>query len=248
MHSVKRGVSACGLCVSVLVALGGVFGAAAAGADGLNLTTNDWFDASFTALTADTPIAQGGTTGITRGAGSWTAVPSSGTAKIVEDADNNSATVLSVEAPEEELEFTPAAFASPTGMETVTFKVKADAIATLPTPSDAQTAFTLYSADGANYALMGYVSDGAGAVWTNLTGVTASAIVNTWFDLTLDFSGANSSRVVRFAVNGTMLADSDGATWFPVVKQTATTINSLSFSGVGDVKTFNGVLLFPWRK
>ena len=218
----------------------GAFAAVAAGFDGKTLTTNDWFDASFTALTADTPIAQGGTAGITRGAGLWTAVPSSGTAKIVEDADNNSATVLSVEAPEEELEFTPAAFASPTGMETVTFKVKADAIDTLPAPSAAQTAFTLYSADGSNYALMGYVSDGAGGVWTNLVGVTASALVNTWFDLTLDFSGANSSRVVRFAVNGTVLADSEGATWFSAAKSNATTINSLAFSGVGDVKTFNG--------
>ncbi len=218
----------------------GAFAAVAAGFDGKTLTTNDWFDANFTALTADTAIAADSTTGITLGAGSWTAVPSTGTAKIVEDADNNSATVLSVEAPEEELEFTPAAFASPTGMETVTFKVKADAIDTLPTPSDAQTAFTLYSADGSNYALMGYVSDGTGGVWTNLTGVTASALVNTWFDLTLDFSGANSSRVVRFAVNGTVLADSEGTSWFSAAKSNATTINSLAFSGVGDVKTFSG--------
>lgn len=138
MHSVKRGVSACGLCVSVLVALGGVFGAAAAGTDGLSLTTNDWFDANFTtALTADKAIAADSTTGITLGAGSWTAVPSTGTATVVADADNNSATVLSIEAPDEELEFTPAVFAFPTGMETVTFKVKADAVDTLPTPSGA---------------------------------------------------------------------------------------------------------------
>lgn len=240
MHSVKRGVSACGLCVSVLVALGGVFGAAAAGTDGLSLTTNDWYDASFTALTVDTPIAQGGTVGITRGAGSWTAVPSSGTAKIVEDADNNSATVLAVNASGEELEFTPAALQNATGMETAQFRVKAEAVDALTAISDAQAAFALYSADGANYALMGYVSDGAGAVWTNLTGVTAGTLANTWYDLTMDFCGGGSARVVRFAVNGTILADSDGTTWFPVVKQNATTINSLAFTGVGSLQSFSG--------
>ena len=240
MHSVKRGVSACGLCVSVLVALGGVFGAAAAGTDGLSLTTNDWYDASFTALTVDTPIAQGGTVGITRGAGSWTAVPSSGTAKIVEDADNNSATVLAVNASGEELEFTPAALQNATGMETAQFRVKAEAVDALTAISDAQAAFALYSADGANYALMGYVSDGAGAVWTNLTGVTAGTLANTWYDLTMDFCGEGSARVVRFAVNGTILADSDGTTWFPVVKQNATTINSLAFTGVGSLQSFSG--------
>ena len=218
----------------------GAFAAVAAGFDGKTLTTNDWFDANFTALTADTAIAADSTTGITLGAGLWTAVPSTGTATVVADADNNSATVLSIEAPDEELEFTPAAFASPTGMETVTFKVKADAIDTLPTPSDAQTAFTLYSADGETVAIMGYVSDGTGAVWTNLVGVAASGLTNTWFDCTMDFCGENAGRLVRFSVNGTVLADSEGTSWFPAAKSNATTINSLSFSGVGDVKTFSG--------
>ena len=95
-------------------AMSGALAAFAAGFDGMSLATNDWFDANFTALTADTAIAADSTTGITLGAGSWTAVPSTGTATVVADADNNSATVLSIEAPDEELEFTPAVFASPT--------------------------------------------------------------------------------------------------------------------------------------
>ena len=63
------------------------FCAMAAGFDGMNLTTNDWFDASFTALAADTAIAQGDTTGITPGAGSWTSVPTTGKATIAADDD-----------------------------------------------------------------------------------------------------------------------------------------------------------------
>ena len=55
------------------VAMGGAIAAFGAGFDGLSLATNDWFDADFTALTADTAIAAGSTTGITLGTGSWTA-------------------------------------------------------------------------------------------------------------------------------------------------------------------------------
>ena len=85
-------------------------GAIAAGFDGVPLTTNDWFDAGFTALTVDTLIAQGDTTGITRGAGSWTAVPATGKAVIAADADaGGEATLLSLSASDEELTFTPGA-------------------------------------------------------------------------------------------------------------------------------------------
>ena len=104
-------------------------GAVAAGFDGSPLTTNDWFDASFTALTADTAIAQGDTTGITPGAGSWTVVPATGTAVIAADADaGGAATLLSLSAPGEELTFTPAACAATSGLETVSAEMKAGAI------------------------------------------------------------------------------------------------------------------------
>ena len=118
----------------------------AAGFDGKSLTTNDWFDASFTALTEDTVIAQGDTLGITRGAGSWTAVPATGTAVIAADADaGGEATLLAISAPDEELTFTPAALAATSGLETVSAEIKADAIDELPAlGADVQGAFTVY--------------------------------------------------------------------------------------------------------
>ncbi len=82
----------------------GFFAAHAAGFDGMALTTNDWFDASFTALTADTSISQGDTTGITLGAGSWTAVTGytkaslSGVALTLPDGADESGWVLKVRA------------------------------------------------------------------------------------------------------------------------------------------------------
>ena len=222
------------------VAMGGAIAAFGAGFDGLSLATNDWFDADFTALTADTAIAAGSTTGITLGTGSWTAVPSTGTAKIVADSDNGAATVLSVDAPGEELVFTPAALQSPTGMESVTIRVKADAIDTLPDLGEVQSAFTVYSPDGVDYSLMGYVSDGTRGVWTNLTGVAASSLTNAWFDFTMDFCGQNGSRLVRFSVNSTVLSDSAGTTWFRSAKSNAAALDAISFKGVGDLRLFNG--------
>ena len=97
------------LLITLAVALAGGFGASAAGFDGYALATNDWFDASFTALTAGTDIAKDGSLGITLGAGSWTSVPTTGTATIVADEDaGGEATCLSLNAPGEELTFAPA--------------------------------------------------------------------------------------------------------------------------------------------
>ena len=95
----------------------------AAGFDGKTLVTNDWFDASFTALAVDTVIATNTATGITRGAGTWTSAPTNGTAKIVADGG---ATKLAIDAPDEELTFTPAALASATGMGTSGSAVRRD--------------------------------------------------------------------------------------------------------------------------
>ena len=50
--------------LAALVALCGVFCACAAGFDGKNLVTNDWFDASFASLAVDTSIATNTTTGV----------------------------------------------------------------------------------------------------------------------------------------------------------------------------------------
>ena len=142
------------------------FCAMAAGFDGYTLTTNDWFDASFTALTADTVIAQGDTTGITRGAGSWTAVPTTGSATIAADADaGGEATLLSLSAPGEELTFTPAPFATTSGYETVSVELKADAIDELPeVGSDVQAAFTVLLDENDVLSAQGWTATG----WTNL--------------------------------------------------------------------------------
>ena len=69
----------------------------AAGFDGKSLTTNDWFDVGFSGVAADTAITAGSTIGITLGAGSWTAVPTSGEAVVLSggtlsiDADSDEA-------------------------------------------------------------------------------------------------------------------------------------------------------------
>jgi len=223
----------------------GSFAVHAAGFDGMTLATNDWFDASFTALTADTSISQGDTTGITLGAGSWTAVPATGVAKIVADATaGNEATCLYVEAPGEELTLTPAALQSATGMETVASEVCTDAVDELPS-MDAQTqaAFTIYSDNGAAPALMGYVSGG----WTNLVyAAGADTLTNAWFTLYLDFATVSNVRYVRFSVkpaaaaSATVLADSEGTEWFPAAVPAATTVNSVSLMGVGSCRTLSG--------
>lgn len=221
-------------------------GALAAGFDGMTLVTNNWFDANFTALTAETPIAQDSTTGITRGAGSWTAVPTTGTAKIAADADaGEGATLLSINAEEGELTFTPAVLATATGMATVTVDVKTIAVDTLPTPEGgAQGAFAIYSPDGEAHSLAAYVSDGTAGVWTNLVYASAADLTNVWFTLTLDFATVSNVRYVRYSITPsagslTILADSEGTTWFQSASN-ATTVASVSFTGTGNIRTFSG--------
>ena len=176
----------------------GAFYTFAAGFDGKTLVTNDWFEAGFTALTVDSEVVLNSTTGIVRGAGSWTAVPASGTAKIVADADaGGEATMLSFEAGDEELEFTPAVLSAPTGMETTSTTVKGDAVSELPTaPGNAQAGFTVYD-DGTNAVPYGLTSGG----WTHLVYSGAmSGLTNAWYTLTLDFANVANVRYVRYAV------------------------------------------------
>ena len=214
----------------------------AAGFDGKSLTTNDWFDASFTALTADTVIAQGGTTGITRGAGSWSAVPATGTAVIAADADaGGEATLLAISAPDEELTFTPAALAATSGLETVSAEIKADAIDELPAlGADVQAAFTVYLDGNGVLSAQGWTAAG----WTNLASAAASSLTNAWFTLYLDFAKEGGVRYVRYSVKPAegalaVLADADGATWFQAGRN-ADVVSSVSFSGIGSVRAFSG--------
>ena len=229
---------------SAIVACG-AFVVNAAGFDGMALTTNDWFDASFTSLAVDTVIATNTATGITLGAGSWTSAPTNGTAKIVADEDfGGGATMLAVDAPGEELTFTPAALASATGMETLAFDVCTEAADELPAQdAQTQTAFTIYSDDGVTHALKGYVDGG----WTNLEyAAGADTLTNAWFTLYLDFATVSSVRYVRFSVkpaaaaSATVLTDSEGTAWFPAAVPAATTVNTVSFVGVGSCRTFSG--------
>ena len=226
---------------SAIVACG-AFVVNAAGFDGKTLVTNDWFDASFTALTAsDTAIAQGDTTGL-GGSGSWTVVPATGVAKIAADADAGGAdTFLAVDAPGEELTFSPTNLAVVSGMETSSFDVKSDAIDTLPEISgDAQAAFAVLD-DGTTVSAMGYVAGG----WTNLEyAAGADTLTNVWFTLYLDFATVSNVRYVRFSVqpdSGSLavLADASGTTWFQAASN-ATTVASVSFSGVGSCRSFTG--------
>ena len=220
------------------------FAVNAAGFDGMSLATNDWFDASFTALAVDTLIATNTTTGITRGAGTWTSAPTNGTAKIAADGE---ATLLSIDAPGEELTFTPVALAPATGMETVSIEVNTIPVAELPEPEGgAQGAFAIYSTNGVDHSLAAYVSDGTFAVWTNLVYVAgADTLTNVWFTLTMDFATVSNVRYVRYSITPpsgslTVLADSEGTTWFRSADSTATTVASVSFTGTGDIRTFSG--------
>ena len=221
-------------------------GALADGFDGLTLVTNAWFAADFTRLTAGTVITQGSTTGISSGAGSWTSVPASATAQIVADAGGE-ATLLSINAEEGELTFTPAALATATGMATVTVDVKTIAVDTLPTPEGgAQGAFAIYSPDGEAHSLAAYVSDGTAGVWTNLVyAAGADTLTNAWFALTLDFATVSNVRYVRYSLtppNGslTVLEDAAGTQWFRSADDDATTVASVSFTGTGNIRTFSG--------
>ena len=217
-------------------------GAIAAGIDGVPLSTNDWFDANFTALTADTPIVQGEALGITRGAGSWTAVPATGTAVIAADADaGGGATMLSLAAPDEELTFTPAALAVTSGIETVSAEIKADAIDELPEiDADVQAAFTVYLDENNALSAQGWTAAG----WTNLASAAAGSLTNAWFTLYLDFAKEGGVRYVRYSVKPaagalSVLADAGGTTWFQAGRN-ADVVSSVSFSGIGSVRAFSG--------
>ena len=223
------------------------FAVNAAGFDGKTLVTNDWFDASFTAQTVDTVIAQDSTTGITRGAGSWTVVPATGTAKFVADADaGEGATKLTIDAPDEELTFTPAVLASATGMETVSVNVNTVPVDTLTDPEGgAQGAFAIYSANGVDHSLAAYVSDGTTGVWTNLVYANAADLTNVWFTLTMDFATVSNVRYVRYSITPpagslTVLADTAGTQWFRSADDDAIMVQSVSFTGTGDIRTFSG--------
>ena len=229
------------ICAATAVTLCGSFAVRAAGFDGLALTTNDWFDAGFTSLPADTAIVADSTTGITRGAGSWTAVPATGSATVVADPADAEATYLSIDAIDETLTFTPAALVSTTGMETVTFNIQTIAIDSLDDPgTDAQSAFAIYSADGVAHSLVGYVAGG----WTNLVYASAADLTNAWFTLYTDFATVGNVRYVRYSIKPgaevIVLGDSEGTTWFPSAAPSATTVASVSFTGCGNCRSFSG--------
>ena len=215
----------------------------AAGFDDLTLVTNDWFDASFTSLTVGTDIATNTATGITLGDGSWTSAPTNGTAKIAADGE---ATLLSIDAPGEELTFTPVALAPATGMETISIDMNTIPVAELSDPEGgAQAAFAIYSTNGVDHSLAAYVSDGTSAVWTNLVYANAADLTNAWFTLTLDFATVSNVRYVRYSITppaGSLivLADTAGTQWFRSADDDATTVQSVSFTGTGDIRTFSG--------
>lgn len=209
----------------------------ATGFEGLTLQTNDWFDASFSSA-GETTIVQDSTIGITKGAGSWTAVPK-GAAKTT---TMDTKIVLSVSADMDELlTFTPAPFSVTSGYETVTAQICSAAGSDLP-PFEAseipQAAFTVILT---NDVLTAYGHTSAG--WTNLVFASTDKLTNQWYTLYMDFANEGSSRYVRYSVQPendtlTVLKDSNGQSWFPT--QSAATIKTISFSGVGRVQTFSG--------
>ena len=163
----------------------------AAGIDGKSLTTNDWFDVGFSGVVADTPITAGSTTGITLGAGSWTAAPTSGEAVVL------SGGALSIDAdPDEALTLTPVASPA-TGMETVAVKIKANISTSLEDPADSPiTAFALYN-DGTAVKPVAYVS----GAWKDLVYAPGAAnLTNAWFTLYIDYADVDNVKSVRFSV------------------------------------------------
>ena len=230
---------------TAMVALCGVFCACAAGFDGMNLVTNDWFDANFTtSLAVDTPIATNTTTGITLGAGTWTEAPTNGTATIVADADaGGGATCLSLNAPGELLKFTPASFSVTSGMETVVAEFKADAIDELPElPGNVQGAFTVYIDANDVLSAKGWTSTG----WTTLSSASApvDSLTNQWVTAYLDFATVNDVRYVRYSVKPaagalSVLSDVNGTSWFQA-RTNAATVSAVALSGVANCRTISG--------
>ena len=236
MKQMKTGILASVATSFLMCALG-------AAAAGVPPATNDWFDANFTALTAGTSIAQGGTLGITSGAGSWTAVPATGTAVIAADADaGGEATMLSIAAPGEELTLTPALFSATTGLETVSVQLKADAMDELPEiGDDVQAAFTVYLDENDALSVRGWTAAG----WTNLVYDNVGSLTNAWATFTVDLRNSGGVRQVRYSVTPSsgslaVLGDSSGTTWFHAGAEDAETINSVSLSGTGSCRLING--------
>ena len=230
------------LVASIVLALVCAFSASAAGFDGKNLVTNDWFDASFTSLAVDTTITNTTTAGITPGAGMWTEAPTNGTAKIVADADaGGGATCLSLNAPGELLKLTPAPFSVTSGMETVVAEFKADAIDSLPElPGNVQGAFTVYIDANDELSAKGWTSTG----WTNLVYASVAGLTNAWVTAYLDFATVDNVRYVRYSVKPaagslSVLSDSNGTSWFPAGTN-ATIVSAVALSGVATCRTISG--------
>ena len=219
------------------VALVAALSTRATGFDGLTLQTNDWFAASVNVNDVGSSIVLDSATNITKGAGSWTAVPSDGTAtNATENAVNF--IVLSSDF-DEQLTFTPVPFAVTSGYETVVATIKAEAGDELPVfDGNPQAAFTVIVTDNELRAF-GLTANG----WTNLVYDLVVDLTNDWFTLYMDFAKENSSRYVRYSVkpdNGTLavLTNSTGESWFQT--ENKETIESISFTGSGLVKTFSG--------
>ena len=236
MKQMKTGMLASVATSFLMCALG-------AAAVGVPPATNNWFDANFTnGIAANTAIESGSTTGITRGAGSWTAVPTNGTATIVADVDaGGEATMLSIAAPGEELTLMPAPFSATTGLESVSFQLKADAMDELPEiGDDVQAAFTVYLDENDALSVQGWTAAG----WTNLVYDNVGALTNAWATFTVDFRNSGDVRQVRYSVtpaSGSLavLADAGGTTWFQAGAN-AETINSVLLSGTGSCRSING--------
>ena len=205
----------------------------AGGLDG-PLATNDWFDVDFSGVAANTPIATGGTTGITLGAGSWTA-PTNGEAIVRSDG------TLSIDTDKNDpLTLTPDALPNTVSNETISVKVLATpSTDELDTPSDAITAFALRD-DGSTITPVAYVAD----VWTNLVYANAADLTNGWFTLYTDFVTVGNTKYLRFSVQPdggtrTVLVDSQGDELFPAANS-ATKISSVSLTGSTSCRTISG--------
>lgn len=211
-------------------------------ANAATVQTNELFSANFTTgLAVDTTIAQGGTTGITSGGGSWTSVPTQGSAKIADDpALDGSKTLLDVKAEENEKLVYSSGNSVANNGEIVSFTVYTDSVPELAAlGNDAQSAFAILETNS-TYQLYGYVAEG----WTNLTGVIASSLTNKWFTFNFEFKN-DEGRKVRFSVqpedgSTTILRSvADGTTWFnAATKMGQTTVEGVGFTGNGNVRTF----------
>ena len=227
------------------VALVAALSARATGFDGLTLQTNEWFAVSMADVNVGTKIAD--SVGIPSGKGSWTAVPSGGTAT---NAVENETRFIALSSDfNEQLTFTPAPFAVTSGYETVVARIKADAGDELPDLNgNPQAAFTVIVTNG---TLQAFGLTDAG--WKNLSYTASSTsyddlgkLTNGWFTLYMDFANDKNAenRYVRYSVQpqgqsaATILTDEAGASWFPTTY--SPTINTISFGGVGKVRTFSG--------